>query len=229
MRKIIMGLLSVSFTTVTFASSNQKNYQQFVPKDWKIIEIARGDLNHDGMEDIVLVIEENNRKNIIHNDGFGSPNLNTNPRALLVLFKTAQGYQLISKNKKLPSENDADSPCLADPLDDGAVTIAKGILKINLHYWLSCGSWYVTNNTFSFRYQNQGFKLIGFDQMSFHRASGEKSSLSINFSTGKMKKTTDKNEFEESIQPAKFEWKNLKKQYDLKLESINFKEPPEFE
>ena len=44
-----------------------------------------------------------------------------------------------------------------------------------------------------------------------------------------MKKTTDKNEFEESIQPAKFEWKNLKKQYDLKLESINFKEPPEFE
>ena len=81
----------------------------------------------------------------------------------------------------------------------------------------------MTNNTFSFRYQNQGFKLIGFDQMSFHRASGEESSLSINFSTGKMKKTTDKNEFEESIQPAKFEWKNLKKQYDLKLESINFK------
>ncbi|WP_151820153.1 hypothetical protein [Acinetobacter soli] len=229
MRKIIMGLLSVSFTTVTFASSDQKNYQQFIPKDWKIIEIARGDLNHDGMEDIVLVIEENNRKNIIHNNGFGSPNLNTNPRALLVLFKIAQGYQLISKNKKLPSENDADSPCLADPLDDGAVTIAKGILKINLHYWLSCGSWYVTNNTFSFRYQNQGFKLIGFDQMSFHRASGEKSSLSINFSTGKMKKTTDKNEFEENTQPAKVEWKNLKKQYDLKLESINFKEPPEFE
>nr|WP_252718198.1 hypothetical protein [uncultured Acinetobacter sp.] len=224
-----MGLLSVSFTTVTFASSDQKNYQQFIPKDWKIIEIARGDLNHDGMEDIVLVIEENNRKNIIHNNGFGSPNLNTNPRALLVLFKIAQGYQLISKNKKLPSENDADSPCLADPLDDGAVTIAKGILKINLHYWLSCGSWYVTNNTFSFRYQNQGFKLIGFDQMSFHRASGEKSSLSINFSTGKMKKTTDKNEFEENTQPAKVEWKNLKKQYDLKLESINFKEPPEFE
>lgn len=224
-----MGLLSVSFTTVTFASSDQKNYQQFIPKDWKIIEIARGDLNHDGMEDIVLVIEENNRKNIIHNNGFGSPNLNTNPRALFVLFKTAQGYQLISKNKKLPSENDADSPCLADPLDDGAVTIAKGILKINLHYWLSCGSWYVTNNTFSLRYQNQGFKLIGFDQMSFHRASGEKSSLSINFSTGKMKKTTDKNEFEENTQPAKVEWKNLKKQYDLKLESINFKEPPEFE
>ena len=229
MRKIMIGLLGVSFTTVAFANSDQKNYQQFVPKNWKIIETAHGDLNHDGMQDLVLVIEENNRKNVITNDGLGNPKLNTNPRALLVLFKTAQGYQLISKNEKLPSENDADSRCLADPLEDGAVTIAKGILKINLYYWLSCGSWYVTNNTFSFRYQNQSFKLIGFDQMSFHRASGEKSSLSINFSTGKVKEITGKNEFEESTQPAKTEWKNLKKQYALKLQSINFKEPPEFE
>ena len=65
--------------------------------------------------------------------------------------------------------------------------------------------------------------------MSFHRASGERNSLSINFSTGKLKKISGENEFEDTVQPAKTEWTKLKKQYDLKLEQINFKEPPEFQ
>ena len=232
MLKAIFAIFSLgcfSFTTSVRANPNPTQYQQFIPKNWKILETVKGDLNRDGLEDIVLVIEENNPKNILSNDSLGSPELNINPRSLLVLFKTTQGYQLISKNQQLPSENDADSPCFADPLEDGGVTISKGILKINLHYWLSCGSWYVTNNTFSFRYQNRAFKLIGFDQMSFHRASGERNSLSINFSTGKLKKISGENEFEDTVQPAKTEWTKLKKQYDLKLEQINFKEPPEFQ
>ncbi|WP_151980552.1 hypothetical protein [Acinetobacter guerrae] len=218
----------LGFTTTVFANPDPSQYQQFIPKHWKIIETVRGDLNRDGKEDIILVIEKNDPKNILSNDGPGSPELNTNPRTLLVLFKTTHGYQLISTNPYLPSENDAESPCLADPLEEGNIKISKGILKINLNYWLSCGSWYVTNNTFSFRYQDLGFKLIGFDQMSFHRASGEESTLSINFSTGKLKKITGENEFEKTEQPIKTQWQTLKHHYNLKLEQINFKEPPEF-
>ncbi|WP_130802800.1 hypothetical protein [Acinetobacter ihumii] len=229
MLKIMIAFLGSTFATSIMASPAPAQYQQFIPKQWKILQTVKGDLNRDGQEDIVLVIEENNPKNILTNDRLGSPKLNINPRVLLVLFKTNQGYQLISKNQQLPSANDAESPCLADPLEDGGVSISKGILKINLNYWLSCGSWYVTNNTFSFRYQDRAFKLIGFDQMSFHRASGDESHLSINFSTGKLKKISGENEFKDTPQPAKTIWKNLKKQYDLKLESIDFKEPPEFE
>ncbi|MBJ9984548.1 hypothetical protein IAE19_03725 [Acinetobacter sp. S40] len=229
MLKTIIALGCLAVTATTFANSDQAKYQSFIPKNWKIIETGKGDLNQDGMEDLALVIEENNPEKIISNDRLGSPELNTNPRALLVLFRTAQGYQLISKSLQLPSENDADSPCLADPLEDGGIMISKGILKINLHYWLSCGSWYVTNNNFSFRYQNGKFKLIGFDQNSFHRASGEESGVSINFLTGKLKKTTDGNEFEETAKPARVEWKKLKQHYDLNLEHVNFKEPPEFQ
>ena len=46
---------------------------------------------------------------------------------------------------------------------------------------------------------------------------------------GKLKKISGENEFEDTVQPAKTEWTKLKKQYDLKLEQINFKEPPEFQ
>lgn len=221
-------LLSLTFTTVAFANTDQTSYQQFVPKHWKIIQTVQGDLNRDGQKDVVLVIEENNPKNIIINDGFANPKLNINPRTLLVLFKTAEGYQLISKNQQIPSENDAEAACLADPLEDGNVQISKDILKISLNYWFSCGSWYVTNNTFSFRYQDRALKLIGFDQMIFHRASGEQNNLSINFATQKQKRTTDKNGIEDGQQLMKTQWSKIKQHYDLRLEQINFKELPEF-
>ena len=228
MIKTILPLCCLGFSITSFAATSPANYSQFIPKNWKIIETVTGDLNRDGLNDTVIVIEENNPENLIANSGLGSDVLNTNPRSLLVLFKTAQGYQLISKNDLLPSENDAESPCLADPLEDGGMSINKGILKINLHYWLSCGSWYVTNNNFSFRYQNKAMHLIGFDQTEFHRASGDQSSRSINFSTGKMKSTTGENEFAESKQPVQVKWSKLKQTYKLKLEQIDFNEPPEF-
>lgn len=228
MIKTIFPLCCLGFSITSFAATSPVNYSQFIPKNWKIIKTVTGDLNRDGLNDTVIVIEENNPENLIANAGLGSDVLNTNPRSLLVLFKTAQGYQLISKNDLLPSENDAESPCLADPLEDGGMSINKGILKINLHYWLSCGSWYVTNNNFSFRYQNNAMHLIGFDQTEFHRASGDQSSRSINFSTGKVKSTTGENEFAESKQPVQVKWSKLKQTYKLKLEQIDFNEPPEF-
>ncbi len=99
----------------------------------------------------------------------------------------------------LPTEGDIESPCLADPLGETeALSIQKGVLKIHLHYWLSCGSWYVTNHTYTFRYQDRAFKLIGYDVDDFHRASGDITARSINFMTGKVKSTTGENEFAET-------------------------------
>jgi hypothetical protein len=228
MIKNILPLCCLGFCIPSFAATPSSSFTPFIPKNWKIIETVTGDLNRDGLNDSVLVIEDNNPENVIANAGLGSDRLNLNPRKLLVLFQTAQGYQLITENDSLPTENDEESPCLADPMEDGGISIHKGILKINLHYWLSCGSWYVTNNSFSFRYQNNAMRLIGFDQNEFHRASGDQSSRSINFSTGKVKTTTGENEFAESTQPVQVKWSKLQQTYNLKLEQIDFNEPPEF-
>ena len=107
--------------------------------------------------------------------------------------------------------------------------IKKGVFKITLHYWLSCGSWFVTNNVYSFRYQDQKFKLIGFDTTSFHRASGEITQQSINFLTGKIKQIHGGNEFESTTQPETIQWSKLKKTYSIQLDQMNFDDAQDFD
>jgi len=47
----------------------------------------------------------------------------------------------IGRDDLLPSEHDEEVPCLADRLDGGGVSIKRGNLVIELHTWLSCGSY----------------------------------------------------------------------------------------
>ena len=222
--------MSLSAQIVSAAQANSAGFQSFVPAKWKILEKVQGDLNADGLADLALIIENTDPKNIVTNENLGSNQLNTNPRQLLVLFKTSTGYQLASSNSSLPTEGDVESPCLEDPLGDGeALSIEKGLLKIGFHYWLSCGSWYVTNTSYTFRYQNQKFKLIGFDSDDFHRASGDITERSINFLTGKVKNTSGANEFVEGDLPEKVEWTKLKNKYSINLEQFQFNDYIEFE
>ena len=232
---ILNSLFFITLTSSAWAKADietnlKTSYQSFVPKNWKILEKVQGDLNQDDQADIALIIEDTNPDNFVVNAGLGSNVLNVNERKLLVLLKHANGYQLASSNSTLPTEGDAESPCLADPLGETeALSIQKGVLKVHLHYWLSCGSWYVTNHIYTFRYQDRAFKLIGYDVNDFHRASGDITARSINFMTGKVKSTTGENEFAESTQPVKVQWSTLKRHYALKLEQVQFNEPHEFE
>jgi len=183
----------------------------FIPQNWQVIITEKGDLNKDNIDDAVVVIEDTNPENFIPNDGFGTDTLNINPRILLVLFKEKNGdYKLITKNKNgfIPSENEEDSPCLADPLEEG-IEIEKGVLKIQLTYWLSCGSYYTSTKKYTFRYQKEHFELIGFDSGEFSRASGEETKLSVNFSTKRMSVTNGGNMFEEDDDKPKTTWSNI--------------------
>ncbi len=206
-----------------FIPENGSTVKSFVPKGWKVISESTGDLNKDGMADKAIVIEDTDAKNIITHDGLGQNILNLNPRVLLVLFKTkANSYRLAVKNSGfIPSENDEESTCLADPLmQEGGIRIEKGLLKVSLQYWLSCGSWYVTNKDYTFRFQNQRFELIGYDDFSLHRSSGERSSTSINFSTKKISETTGGNEFNEDENKPKTVWKFAKLSKLLFLQTL---------
>ena len=195
--------------------------EDFIPKGWKTILHESGDLNKDGIDDHVIVIADTKPENIKINDKLGQDTLNVNPRTLMVFFKEkGEGYTLAAHSGTgfIPSENDEESPCLVDPLiTEGGISIQKGILTIGLQYWLSCGSWYVNNVDYKFRYQNEKMALIGFDHSEFHRASGEQSRTSINFSTGKMEHTTGENMFDDnpsSPKTSSSKWKG-KKIYSL--------------
>lgn len=216
MKKRLLFILSVFLICSLFVLGENfpdkaKNVNEFVPTGWKTIFSTKGDLNGDKLEDIAIVIEKTDKANIVKNENLGSEYLNLNPRILLVLFKQKNGsYILAGKNDKdfIKSAGDKENPALMDTLD--SISIKNNILKIKFSYFLSAGSWSVTQNTFTFRFQNKKFELIGFDNNSYMRNSGNQEEFSINFSTNKVKITTGENMFDKKMNKPKEEWKTIK-------------------
>ena len=190
----------------------QKQWGQFAPNGWRVLQVATGSVLGPKSNDAVLVVEEQDLAKIVINAGMGQPLLNTNTRALLLLAKDDQTYRVKTRfNEFLPSGGDPENRCLADPLSEGkGVSIAKGVLSINLHYWYSCGSWYVTSNDYKFRAENGRLRLIGIESLSFHRASGMGSRTSVNYLTGR--KTHVENVTDLGPEPELMEGEGLPKQ-----------------
>ena len=214
-RKLFFILsLFLIYSTYIFGENfpqKAKTVNDFIPKGWKKILTTNGDLNKDKLEDTVIVIEKEDKKNIKKNDGFGPEELNLNPRILLVLFKQKEGtYILASKNDKgfIKSEGNDNNPALMDTLDD--IIIKNNVLKIVFNYFMSAGSWWTSTDIYIFRFQNNVFELIGYESNAYMRNTGEEEGTSINFSTNKAKITTGGNIFEEKENNPKDEWRYLK-------------------
>jgi len=214
-RKLFFILLLFLISSIYVFGENfpqkAKTVNDFIPKGWKKILTTNGDLNKDKLEDTVIVIEKEDKKNIKKNDGFGPEELNLNPRILLVLFKQKDGtYVLASKNDKgfIKSEGNDDNPALMDTLDD--IIIKNNVLKIVFNYFMSAGSWWTSTNVYIFRFQNNVFELIGYESNAYMRNTGEEEGTSINFSTNKAKITTGGNIFEEKENNPKNEWRYVK-------------------
>ena len=61
--------------------------ETYIPKGWKILGKAEGDLNGDQQPDLALIIENTDPKNIMVNGNLDGTELNLNHRKLLILFK----------------------------------------------------------------------------------------------------------------------------------------------
>ncbi len=164
----------------------------FVPKGWRLEMSRKGDLNKDGMPDHVLVLRCNDPKNIVSNNGFGPNDFDTNPRILAVVFaKPKGGYTLVLSNQILIPRN--DNPSMEDPLDSVAssgIEVKNGTLHVQLGIFFSAGSWTMGSKDFTFRWQGDDFRLIGFDENTVQRNSGETAATSINYLTGRQKVTS---------------------------------------
>lgn len=188
------------------------------PAGWKLVSTVSGDLTGDGKPDLVQVIQRTDPKLVIGNGGLGSDKLDTNPRRLLILARAGATYrQLAAIDGFIPPAADAETPCLADPLDEGGIAIARGVLTVDLRYWLSCGSYGVTGTTFKFRHDAGRFRLIGFDRMEFSRSSGEGEKVSVNFLTSR--KAVTAFAIDDSI-PERLKWTRIKPQRHF-LDTLN--------
>lgn len=173
------------------------------PHGWKTIKHATGNLDRDGLADAALVFEQDDPAKIKKNDVLGPEMLNTNPRRLVVYLARDGGYIAVDESTNfLPTEGSEDVPCLEDPLSD--IEIRRGVLKVTLAHSTSCGNWTSSSTTYTFRQYEKGMRLIGEDKSAFHRGTGAKTEVSVNYLTGRRKTTTGLDEFEDAT--AKVAW-----------------------
>lgn len=162
--------------------------EDFVPKNWKIMAKAFGDLNGDKAPDGVLVVKGSESKFLNKNDGLGEEIYDTNPRMLIILFKNplANRFELAAQSSTFVFV--PDSPTMSEPFQ--SLKIKNGVIQLDFEIWYSAGSWGTSRASYKFRYQNGEFALIGADKTESMRNTGETETRSYNFLTKKMSVTT---------------------------------------
>lgn len=182
----------------------------YIPKGMVLFDKVNGDLNKDGIPDLVLMIKGTDKSNFVQDEYRGE--LDRNRRGILVLLKHKEGYELVSENPDCFSSENEEGGVYFPP--ELTLDIRKGKLYVEYRHG-RYGYW-----TYTFRYQNGDFELIGYDSTSSHGPviNREKS---INFSTKRMQERVNTNETAESGEEVfKETWKDIKLDKMIKLSGI---------
>jgi hypothetical protein len=170
-------------------------FKKFIPKNYKIIDTASSDFNRDGRPDIVLVIELKEQKD--------------KQRGIIVLEGISNGHKINTTALKALRCKDCGG-IFGDPYNDISF---KGNVLILSHYGGSSWRW---SESFTFRYQNKQWQLIGLSSIYYHNIGcGDDCDVSmcsstqkdINLSTQKAHYTTTK---DGTCIVDKDEWKKIK-------------------
>lgn len=162
--------------------------EAFVPAGWRLEHRVRGRLNDDDLEDALLVLRMDASANVVDNTGFGPERFDTNPRMLVAVVGEADGSwrQVMVDHALVPRP---EAPVMDDFLGDdaaSALTIRPNrTWSLALHSWASSGTWSMRNVAYTFRLEGDCMRLIGYDQMHLHRASGEITTTSVNYLNGR--------------------------------------------
>ncbi len=224
-----MWRLCASLTVVLLSSSMlgaaeaaptlPANAQSHLPKGWKLLEVVKSDLNSDGRDDLVFVREEADPKKITQEPRSNDGVRNLNPRVMVVLLAEEGGYRKLAEYTKLiPPAFDP----MYDMMDDrfNGISVKKGILTVGFRYWASAGTWWMSMESYKFRLEAGRLRLIGSETDSFHRGSGEKDLVSTNHLTGKVKRTSGLNEFDEKESKPKIKWETLPSRKPIYMDEL---------
>ena len=168
-------------------ATSKQHMTDFVPKGYRVFETIHGDVNKDGIEDRVLIIKGTNKKKIVKDKNLGK--LDRNRRGIIVLIKNNGQFELALKNLSCFSSEHEDGGVYYAP--DLSIDIKKGNLYV-LYEHGRYGNW-----TYTFRYQNSNFELIGFDASESNGPVIERET-SINFLTKIKQEKVNTNENAES-------------------------------
>ncbi|TDK26344.1 hypothetical protein E2F46_05220 [Luteimonas aestuarii] len=162
--------------------------QGFVPDGWRLEHHVEGRLDDDARPDLLILLRMQDPANIVEHDGLGMSPFDTNPRMLVIALADPDGgYRRALVDRALIPR--PESPVMDDVLQDDpahAIRIADNrAFSVALHSWASAGSWFTSRRSFTFRWQDGCFRLIGLDTFELHRGSGATAEASINYLTGR--------------------------------------------
>ena len=174
-------------------------YKAYLPAKYVLFEAIQGDLNNDGIQDLVLIVKATDPTQWVNHEYRGK--LDQNRRGIIVLLADKGKYKPILSNLScFSSENEEGGVYFAPEL---WLEINKGLL--NVHYGHGrYGYW-----NYSFRLQNQDLRLIGYDSSSNHGPYVE-SETSMNFLTDKKVIRKNLNEDPDSDPKFKETWSKAK-------------------
>ena len=183
--------------------------EDVVPSGWQHQE-SQGDLNKDGITDLVVIATPDYEENLKRrDDGYV---YNFNQPILAIYFGNAQGLfnQWRQYDNVIPADD--NEYCSHDI----ALTVTeRGTLRIAVGVWCSAGSYGTSTDTYIYRYQKGDFYLIGKDTEEMMRNTGEINIVSENYLTWKRQVTTS-NAFDDKA-PATEKWSRLPKKALEKL------------
>ena len=212
--KSILTVFMVVFPLLAHAQQGLKQtgktVEDIVPTGWEHSH-AVGDLNKDGITDLVIEATPDDKEHIIirESDGY---QYNLNQPILGIYWGQQDGTYKLWKtyDNVLPARPD-EYISITNSLD----ITDRGVLTIDVESFASMGSWGTGHTTYLFRYQNSDFYLIGMDENYIMRNSGEVTIDSYNYLTYRHQNITY-NEFDQKVK-RKEKWDRLPKEPLKKL------------
>ena len=181
--------------------------EKIVPEGWEHEE-ALGDLNKDGVKDLVVLAKPNFKENMqTRDDGY---EYNFNPYILAIYFGRAEGD--FKQWKQYENLFEPDSEWTTNDVD--VEITERGTLNISTSFFASAGSYGTNQTKYTFRFQNGDFYLIGKESTDMMRNTGEMTTVSENYLTWK-RQTIKDNAFEDVVK--KETWSKLTKKPLKKL------------
>lgn len=191
---LTLGALNLGAQDMNVTPMSPPDYSLETLRSFKCKE-QFGDINKDGVGDIVLIAFTHFKEFIsVEENG---DTLDANQPILAIFFGKKNGqYDCFRQyDNVLPF-----SELKYHTIDYSLSVSDKGVITIDLDHFSSMGGWANSSYRYVFRYQDGDIFLIGKEDDSFMRNSGDGTKTSINYLTSR-KQVTTYNVFDEKVKP----------------------------
>jgi hypothetical protein len=173
------AILAASAVTTAAAQQSGTDAAAAIPRGWAVEQRQAADLNRDGYEDAVLLLQRP-----------GSPGEPLSPaRMLIVLLGSPAGQVVAARNSELVPRVDLRSE--EDPLANGELVAEPGGFELKLGSASAVGSYRSAIVRYRFAFRGDCLQLVGYDRLETDRASLNISDRSINYLTGDDTRTSE--------------------------------------